>query len=71
MKIEKNYEWQSILDLSGKGLQQFNAVDQNLNATQLLNNAGLDWTVTMKPVFFQNSNSKSIKPLNYSIFRII
>jgi hypothetical protein len=41
MKIEKNYEWQSILDLSGKGLKQFNAVDQGLNATQLLNNAGL------------------------------
>jgi hypothetical protein len=57
MKIEKNYEWQSILDLSGKGLKQFNAVDQGLNATQLLNNAGLDWTVTMKPVFFQNSNN--------------
>lgn len=57
MKIEKNYEWQSILDLSGKGLKQFNAVEQGLNATQLLNNAGLDWTVTMKPVFFQNSNN--------------
>jgi hypothetical protein len=57
MKIEKNYEWQSILDLSGKGLKQFNAVDQGLNATQLLNNAGLDWKVTMKPVFFQNSNN--------------
>ena len=56
MKIEKNYEWQSILDLSGKGLQQFNAVDQNLNATQLLNNAGLDWTVTMKPVFYLDDN---------------
>ena len=38
MKIEKNYEWQSILDLSGKGLKQFNAVDQGLTATQLLNN---------------------------------
>ena len=57
MKIEKNYEWQSILDLSGKGLKQFNAVNEGLTATQLLRNAGLDWTVTKKPVFFLNSDN--------------
>ena len=56
MKIEKNYEWQSILDLTGKGLKQFNAVGQKLTAMQLLNNAGLDWTVSMKPVIFQDEN---------------
>ena len=57
MKIEKNYEWQSLLDLSGKGLKQFNAVNEGLTATQLLRNAGLDWTVSKKPVFFLNSNN--------------
>jgi hypothetical protein len=40
------------LDLTGKGLNQFNAVDQNLNCSQLMNNANLDWNVEMKPVLF-------------------
>ena len=50
MKEVKNYEWSSLLDLTGKGLNQFNAVDQNLNCSQLMNNANLDWNVEMKPV---------------------
>jgi len=52
MKEVKNYEWSSLLDLTGKGLNQFNAVDQNLNCSQLMNNANLDWNVEMKPVLF-------------------
>ena len=52
MKEIKNYEWSSLLDLTGKGLNQFNAVDQNLNCSQLMNNANLDWNVEMKPVLF-------------------
>ena len=52
MKEVKNYEWSSLLDLTGKGLNQFNAVDQKLNCSQLMNNANLDWNVEMKPVLF-------------------
>ena len=52
MKEIKNYEWSSLLDLTGKGLNQFNAVDQNLDCSQLMRNAGLDWDVDLKPVIF-------------------
>ena len=52
MKEIKNYEWSSLLDLTGKGLNQFNAVDQNLDCSQLMRNAGLDWEVDLKPVIF-------------------
>ena len=56
MKKINNYEWSSLLDLTGKGLNQFNAVDQNLNCSQLMNNANLDWNVEMKPVLFETDN---------------
>ena len=56
MKKINNYEWSSLLDLTGKGLNQFNAVDQNLNCSQLMNNANLDWNVNLKPVYFEKDN---------------
>jgi len=56
----KNFEWTSLLDLTGKGLSQFNAVDQNLNCSQLMRNAELDFTVSLKPVEFSNSNGQII-----------
>ena len=58
-KIE-NFEWTSLLDLSGKGLSQFNAVGQNMNCSQLMRNAGLDFTVSLEPVIFENSNGQKI-----------
>ena len=58
-KIE-NFEWTSLLDLSGKGLSQFNAVDQNLNCSQLMRNAGLDFTVELKPVEFTSNDGQTI-----------
>ena len=61
MKEVKNYEWSSLLDLTGKGLNQFNAVDQNLNCSQLMNNANLNWNVEMKPVIFQKNDNKDVK----------
>ena len=61
MKEIKNYEWSSLLDLTGKGLNQFNAVDQNLDCSQLMRNAGLDWEVDLKPVIFQKKDSKDVK----------
>ena len=58
-KIE-NFEWTSLLDLSGKGLSQYNAVGQNLNCSQLMRNAGLDFTVELKPVKFENDHGAII-----------
>jgi len=58
-KIE-NFEWTSLLDLTGKGLSQFNAVGQNLNCSQLMRNAELDFTVDLKPVEFTNSSGQII-----------
>ena len=58
-KIE-NFEWTSLLDLSGKGLSQFNAVNQNLNCSQLMRNAELDFTVELKPVEFTSNDGQTI-----------
>ena len=58
-KIE-NFEWTSLLDLSGKGLSQYNAVGQNLNCSQLMRNAELDFTVALKPVEFTSNDGQTI-----------
>jgi len=58
-KIE-NFEWTSLLDLSGKGLSQFNAVGQDMNCSQLMRNAELDFTVELKPVEFTNDSGQKI-----------
>ena len=58
-KIE-NFEWTSLLDLTGKGLSQFNAVGQNMNCSQLMRNAELDFTVKLKPVEFTNDSGQKI-----------
>ena len=47
MKKINDFEWSSLLDLTGKGLHQFNAVDKNMNCSQLMRNAGLDWQVDL------------------------
>ena len=52
----KNFEWTSILDLSDKGMNQFNAVGKDMNCSQLMRNAELDWNVDLKPVQFNNAN---------------
>jgi len=56
-KIE-NFKWSSVLDLTGKGLDQFNAVGKDMNCSQLMRNAGLDWKVDLKPVQFTNDNNE-------------
>ena len=58
-KIE-NFEWTSLLDLSGKGLSQYNAVGQNMNCSQLMRNAELDFTVDLKPVEFTSNDGQTI-----------
>ena len=52
----KNFEWTSILDLSSKGMNQFNAVGKDMNCSQLMRNAQLDWQVDLKPVLFEHHN---------------
>ena len=69
MKEIKNYEWSSLLDLTGKGLNQFNAVDQNLNCSQLMNNANLDWNVKMKPVLFTKGDNIAKSDKFYSLVK--
>ena len=59
-KIE-NFEWTSLLDLSGKGLSQFNAVGQDMTCSQLMRNAKLDFTVSMRPVYCQENNGQYTK----------
>jgi hypothetical protein len=56
MKQIKDFEWSSLLDLTGKGLSQFNAVNKDMNCSQLMRNAGLDWQVDLKPVQFTDDN---------------
>ena len=56
MKQIKDFEWSSLLDLTGKGLHQFNAVGKDMNCSQLMRNSGLDFTVELKPVQFTDDN---------------
>ena len=56
MKQIKDFEWSSLLDLTGKGLHQFNSVDKDMNCSQLMRNAELDWKVDLKPVQFTDNN---------------
>ena len=57
----KNFEWSSLLDLSGKGLSQYNAVGQNMNCSQLMRNASLDFTVKLKPVKWDLENGETLE----------
>ena len=56
----KNFEWNALLDLTGKGLSQYNAVGQNMTCSQLMRNAELDFTVNLKPVEFTNTSGQII-----------
>ena len=50
MNEVKKMEWNSMMSMTGNKLSKFNAIDQNLNCSQLMRNAGLDWTVNKVPV---------------------
>ena len=50
MNEVKNFEWDSLMSMTGNKISKFNAIDQNLNCSQLMRNAGLDWTVRKLPV---------------------
>ena len=50
MNEVKKMEWDSLMSFTGNKLSKFNAIDENLNCSQLMRNAGLDWTVNKVPV---------------------
>ena len=50
MNEVKKFEWESMMSMTGNKLSKFNAIDQNLNCSQLMRNAGLDWNVNKVPV---------------------
>ena len=50
MNEVKKMEWNSLMSFTGNKLSKFNAIDENLNCSQLMRNAGLDWTVNKVPV---------------------
>ena len=50
MNEVKKFEWESMMSMTGNKLSKFNAIDQNLNCSQLMRNAGVDWTVNKVPV---------------------
>jgi len=50
MNEVKKMEWDSLMSFTGNKLSKFNAIDENLNCSQLMRNAELDWTVNKVPV---------------------
>ena len=50
MQDVKKFEWESLMSMTGNKISKFNAIDKNLNCSQLMRNAGLDWTVRKLPV---------------------
>tara|TARA_R100000808_G_scaffold24203_1_gene55171 strand:+ start:929 stop:1963 length:1035 start_codon:yes stop_codon:yes gene_type:complete len=50
MNDVKKFEWESLMSMTGNKISKFNAIDKNLNCSQLMRNAELDWTVSKVPV---------------------
>ena len=50
MNEVKTFEWDSLMSMTGNKISKFNAIDKNLNCSQLMRNAELDWTVCKVPV---------------------
>ena len=49
MNEVKKFEWEPMMSFHGE-LSKYNAIDENLNCSQLMRNAELDWTVNKVPV---------------------
>ena len=45
MQDVKKFEWESLMSMTGNKISKFNAIDKNLNCSQLMRNAELDLTV--------------------------
>ena len=69
MNEVKKMEWDSLMSFTGNKLSKFNAIDQNLNCSQLMRNAGLDWTVNKVPVQATIDNETITSDKLYSLVK--
>jgi hypothetical protein len=69
MNEVKKFEWESLMSFTGNELSKFNAIDQNLNCSQLMRNAGLDWTVNKVPVQATIDNETITSDKFYSLIK--
>ena len=69
MNEVKKMEWNSMMSMTGNKLSKFNAIDQNLNCSQLMRNAGLDWTVNKVPVQATIDNETITSDKFYSLIK--
>ena len=69
MNEVKKMEWESMMSMTGNKLSKFNAIDQNLNCSQLMRNAGLDWTVSKVPVQATIDNETITSDKLYSLVK--
>ena len=69
MNEVKKTEWNSMMSMTGNKLSKFNAIDQNLNCSQLMRNAGLDWTVNKVPVQATIDNETITSDKLYSLVK--
>jgi hypothetical protein len=58
-----------LMSFTGNELSKFNAIDQNLNCSQLMRNAGLDWTVNKVPVQATIDNETITSDKFYSLIK--
>ena len=69
MNEVKKMEWNSLMSFTGNKLSKFNAIDQNLNCSQLMRNAGLDWIVNKVPVQATINNETITSDRLYSLVK--
>jgi len=69
MNEVKKFEWESMMSMTGNKISKFNAIDQNLNCSQLMRNAELDWTVSKVPVQATIDNETITSDKLYSLVK--
>ncbi len=69
MNEVKTFEWESLMSMTGSKISKFNAIDKNLNCSQLMRNAGLDWTVRKLPV--QATTEDGIRLTSDKLFSLV
>ncbi len=69
MQDVKKFEWESLMSMTGNKISKFNAIDKNLNCSQLMRNAELDWTVSKVPVQATIDNETITSDKLYSLVK--
>jgi hypothetical protein len=69
MNEVKKFEWESMMSMTGNKISKFNAIDQDLNCSQLMRNAELDWTVSKVPVQATIDNETITSDKLYSLVK--